>query len=110
MSKKTTLDRLAEHYDTADTAVELEDATAVSPPEAPPSAERMTTFALRLPVVALDHVREIAAQRNLTTSALIRSWVEAGMANDGRNGEGRVVPVQALLELIGRAPRENAGR
>lgn len=70
----------------------------------------MTTFAVRLPVVALDHVREVAAQRNVTTSALIRSWIEAGIADDGRDVEGRVVPVQALLELIGRAPRENAGR
>lgn len=110
MSRKTTLDRLAEHYDSADTAVELEDATAASHPDAPPTAERMTTFAVRLPVAALDHVREVAAQRNVTTSALIRSWIEAGIANDERDAEGRVVPVQALLELIGRAPRENASR
>ena len=47
---------------------------------------------------------------NIVTSALIRSWIEAGIADDGRDGEGRVVPVQALLELVSRAPRENAGR
>lgn len=110
MSRKTTLDRLAEHYESADTAPELQQATAASHPNAPPPAERMTTFAVRLPVVELDRVREVAAQRNVTTSAVIRSWVEAGIAEESRDAEGRVVPVQALLELIGRAPRENAGR
>lgn len=110
MSRKTTLDRVAQHYDSADTTVELEDATAASYPDAPPTAARMTTFAVRLPVAVLDHVREVAAQRNVTTSALIRSWIEAGIAYDEPDAEGRVVPVQALLELIGRAPRAKAGR
>lgn len=70
----------------------------------------MTTFAVRLPVVVLDHVRQIAEQRSVTTSALIRRWIEAGIAEDGRDAEDRVVSVQALLEVIGRAARENGGR
>jgi predicted DNA-binding protein len=98
MSTKTKLDRLAEHYDTADTAEELE------------GAERMTTFAVRLPVVVLDHIREVAEHHSVTTSALIRRWIEAGIAEDGSAVGDRVVSVQALLELIGRAPRENADR
>lgn len=69
----------------------------------------MTTFAVRLPVTVLDHVREIAEQRHVTTSALIRRWIDAGMAEDGDNAGGRVVSVRALLELIGGAPREEAG-
>ena len=103
--------RLAEHYDTADTNTELEDATAAGGgTDRAPGAERMTTFAVRLPVAVLDHVREIAEERNLTTSALIRRWIEAGMAEDGGDAGGHVVPVQALLELIGRALRANVDR
>ena len=108
MSTKTKLERLAEHYDTADTAHELEEATPASNPDAPPLAERMTTFAVRLPAGLLEQVREIAEQRNVTTSGLIRRWVEAGVAQDGADVGDRTVPVQALLELIGRAPRQSA--
>ena len=110
MTTKAKLDHLAEHYDNADTAEDLEEATASEVPDAPSSADRMTTFAVRLPVVVLDHIREVAEQRNVTTSALIRRWVEAGVAEDGNDAEDRVVPVQALLELIGRAPRDSVDR
>lgn len=108
MSTKTELSRLAEHYDTADTSEELEDATAATGPDAPPGRERMTTFAVRLPVVVLDHVREVAQRRGLTTSALIRRWIEAGIGGDAIDVGDRVISVQALLELIGRAPRESS--
>ncbi len=109
MTTKTKLEHLAEHYDDADTSDELEAATPAGP-EAPPGAERMTTFAVRLPVAVLDHVREIAARRKTTTSALIRRWIDAGIAEDGADVGHRVVSVQALLELIGRAPRQGADR
>lgn len=69
-----------------------------------PSNERMTTFAVRLPVAVLDHGREIAEERRVTRSALIRRWTDGGIAEDGRDAGTRVVSVQALLELIGRAP------
>lgn len=106
MSPKTKLERLAARYDSADTAQELAKATAATS-DAPAAAERMTTFAVRLPVPVLDHVREVAAQRDTTTSALIRRWIEVGIATDARDANDRAVPVQDLLELIGRAPREN---
>jgi predicted transcriptional regulator len=106
MSPNTKLERLAERYDNTDTASELAEATETTA-EAPVAAERMTTFAVRLPVAVLDHVREIAAERNVTTSAVIRQWIEAGIATDSSD-EDRVVPVQELLELIGRAPHERA--
>lgn len=109
MTMKTELERLADHYDYADTSDELGSATPASP-EAPPGAERMTTFAVRLPVGLLAHVREIADQQKTTTSAMIRRWIEAGIAEDGTNAGERVISVQALLELIGRAPREAADR
>lgn len=70
----------------------------------------MTTFAVRLPMVVLERVREIAEQSDLTTSALIRRWIDAGIAEDTRDPGSRVVPVEALLELIGRAPREHIDR
>lgn len=102
MTTKTKLERLAEHYDTTDTAEELEKATAGGNAE-PGSTERMTTFAVRLPVTVLDRVREIAEERHVTTSVLIRRWIDAGIAEDGSGVGARVVSVQALLELIGRA-------
>ncbi len=107
MIPNTKLERLAARYDNADTAQELAAATAVTP-DAPAGAERMTTFAVRLPVAVLDHIREAASQSNVTTSALIRRWIEVGIATDGRGTDERVVSVQDLLELIGRAPRESA--
>ncbi|CAN5269577.1 hypothetical protein BH20ACT5_BH20ACT5_10260 [soil metagenome] len=110
MSAKTKLKALAEHYDNTDTAAELENATEASGGDAPPVADRMTTFAVRLPLTVLERVREIAEQNNVTTSALIRRWIDAGIAEDGRGAGDRVVPVEALLELIGRAPRQHSDR
>ncbi len=110
MSAKTNLEALAEHYDSTDTAAELKAATAVTGPDMPHGADRMVTFAVRLPLVALERVREIAEQRSVTTSALIRRWIDVGIAEDGRDASDRAVPVEALLELIGRAPREHIGR
>jgi len=107
MSESTRLERLADRYDNADTTRELAEATAVAP-STPAVGEPMTTFAVRLPAIVLDHVREIAQQRNVTTSTLIRRWVEVGIATDARGVDSRTVPVQDLLELIGRAPREHA--
>ena len=102
MTTKTKLERLAEHYDHTDTVEELERATAAASAE-PGSTERMTTFAVRLPMGVLERVREIAEERHVTTSALIRRWIDAGIAEDGSDVGSRVVSVQALLELIGRA-------
>ncbi len=110
MSSKNRLEAFAEHYDSTDTAAELKDATAANGSDTPPVADRMTTFAVRLPLVVLERIREIAEQDNVTTSALIRRWIEAGIAEDGRDAGDRVVPVEALLELIGRAPREHIDR
>ena len=107
MIESTKLERLAARYDNTDTARELAGATAVDT-HTRAVGEPMTTFAVRLPLTVLDHVREVAQQRNLTTSALIRRWVEVGIATDARGGDDRTVPVQDLLELIGRAPREHA--
>lgn len=101
----TKMERLAERYDSADTSRELVEATAATA-DPPAASERMTTFAVRLPVSVLDHVREVAAQRGMTTSAVIRQWIETGIAEDVRGADDRVVSVSALVELIGRTSRD----
>lgn len=108
MSKKTTLERLAEYYDSTDTSAELAEAT-YAPSEVPTTGEPMTTFAVRLPAIVLDRVRHIADQRDATTSAVIRQWIEAGIASEAAGGDVRTVPVQDLLALIGRTPATPAG-
>lgn len=110
MSSTTRIDALTEHDDSTDTSAELGTAAPVKGPDAPAASDRMTTFAVRLPVAVLEQVRQIAEQDGLTTSALLRRWIDAGIAEDGQDAADRVVPVQALLELIGRAPREHSDR
>ena len=110
MSSTTRIDALAEHDDSTDTSAELEIAAPVRGPGAPAASDRTTTFVVRLPVVVLERVRRIAEQDGLTTSALLHRWIDAGIAEDGEDAADRVVPVQALLELIGRAPREHSDR
>ena len=108
MSSHSRLDELAEHYATTDTSSELQEATAVVD-DAPAPADRMTTFAVRLPMTELERTREIAEAEGLTTSALVRRWIDAGIAHDGPRDAGRVVAVEALLELIGRASKTSSG-
>lgn len=102
------LDELREYYDKTDISAELENAT-YEEAEAPPVSERMTTFAVRLPVPVLDRVREIAAQEGVTTSALLRQWIEAGVLKSSDEGPGeRVVSVGALYDFISRASERAA--
>lgn len=101
---KSKLERIAEHYDATDTSTELEAAMQIEDAVRPSVDVPMATFAVRLPVEVLDRVRAMARRHGWTTSAQIRHWIEAGVA--GESGEeDRVVPVGALLDLIGRAPR-----
>ncbi|MGH8917341.1 MAG: hypothetical protein ACRD0H_03225, partial [Actinomycetes bacterium] len=72
---------LAEHYDDADTAEELEGAAAAGD-GAPPVRYACPWSSLTAPVNA--------GQGNLTTSALIRRWIEAGLAADGPASGDRV--------------------
>ncbi|HEX7322441.1 MAG TPA: hypothetical protein VF299_05820 [Mycobacterium sp.] len=106
MSKNIKLERLADYYDGTDTSTELAEAT-YSPPETP-AGEPMTTFAVRLPTTVLERVRQIAGQRDVTTSAVIRRWIEVGIASEAAGRDERTVPVQDLLELISRAPTKRA--
>lgn len=110
MTAKSRLEALAGHYDNADTTAALEQSMAADDVNGLPAADRMSTFAVRLPLVTLERVREIAANEGDTTSALIRRWIDAGIAADGADTGARVVRVEALLELIGRAPRDDGTR
>lgn len=77
------IDELREHYDNTDTSSELDRAEYV-PADAPPASERMTTFAVRLPLPVLERVRQIAAEDGVTTSEMLRRWIEDGIAaHDG---------------------------
>lgn len=73
----------------------------------PDVSDRMATFAVRLPVPVLERIRQVAGERGTTTSAVIRSWVDAGITRHAEGADGadeRAVPVTALLELISRIP------
>ena len=78
MSTPSRLEELAQHYDGTDTSSDLREATAVVA-DAPAPADHPTTFAVRLPLAELERAREIAESEGLTTSALLRRWIEAGI-------------------------------
>lgn len=90
------LDDIRQHYDTTDTSQVLENAT-LELPEAP--AEPMVTYALRLPQQVLTRLREVADQRGVRVSVLMRSWLEERL---GRAASGRdeVIAVDDLLALV----------
>jgi hypothetical protein len=85
---KTRLHELAEYYDTHSTADELEGAT-FEPADAPPKSERMTTFAVRMPVDMLERARDLARIQNVTVSALLRRWIHEGMVRTARKVDTR---------------------
>ncbi|WP_129668348.1 hypothetical protein [Phytoactinopolyspora endophytica] len=97
-------DELREYYDNTDTSVDLEKAVH-EPADTRPSA-RMTTFAIRLPVPVLHRVREIAAESDTTTSALLRRWIDSGI-REYDDSDDRVVSVDDLVDFIGRASRRS---
>lgn len=96
------INELREHYATADVSDEIEQAEFV-PADAPPTSERMTTFAVRLPVPVLNRVRELAGEQGITTSELLRQWVDAGIAaadsESSESGEEKI-SVALLHEII----------
>lgn len=100
---------LRQHYDNSDTTADLENAE-YEPADAPPAAERMTTFAVRLPVPVLDRVRQIAAEQGVTTSEVLRRWVDDGITAHDHTAELGSVPASELLDLIARHGNDPASR
>lgn len=101
---KAKIDELREYYDNTDLSEDIERAEFV-PADAPPASERMTTFAVRLPVPVLNRVRELAGEGGVTTSEIVRQWIEDGItAADQDEGDDETMVsvdlVRALLDAV----------
>ncbi len=68
--------------------------------------EVMIGRGLRLPVALDTRVRDIADARGMPASALIRQWIEAGIA--GEDSDAAVVPLAELEAAIARLSRRAA--
>jgi len=67
------------------------------------SQEIMVGRGLRLPVELDAEIRRIAAARGVAPSALMRQWIEAGVA--GERADAAVVPLAELQKAISRLSR-----
>ncbi|WP_046470427.1 CopG family antitoxin [Allosalinactinospora lopnorensis] len=87
-------DELAEYVDEHDFSAEVEsgewDDRVVENP--------MVTTSLRLPRDVLERLREIAAERGIKVTALMRDWLEQRLATDGADDD--VLTVADLRRLI----------
>lgn len=72
-----TMHELRAHYDTQNTASEMDDGTWETEVQADP----MVTTSPRLPKSLLDWVREQADSQQQKPTALIRRWIEERRAN-----------------------------
>lgn len=84
-------------YDSNDQSAALADATwdfsTVDDP--------MAGITVRLPATTLSAAREVAASRNIRVTALLRQWIEAGLAEQA--DDARTITVADLRRLIARA-------
>ncbi len=91
------LDALRAHYGATDTSADLEraelDTTTVDEP--------MVGITLRLPAATLNAARAIARERGIKVTALMREWVEAGMADAA--ADDAVVSVRELRHALASA-------
>lgn len=72
------LEELRDYYDCTDTSAEianaeLDDEIVISP---------MVGITVRLPAEVLQRVRDLAAQENVKTTALIRRWIECEIESE----------------------------
>jgi predicted DNA-binding protein len=74
--------------------------TAELPPV--PDGEPKVVCSFRLPVEAYQRLREVAAQRGVKPTALIRDWVMAGLA---ATDEDRTISVADLLRVVAALPQ-----
>lgn len=94
------VEKLREFYDNTDTAEMMEDLELVDLGFRA-GAEAMSAFTVRLPAVVLNAARDIASKRQITTGAVLRELVEAGIARTA--SDDAVVPVSELRRLISAA-------
>lgn len=88
------LDAMREHYDNTDTSVELEEAKL----DESVVSEPMVGITIRLPATALDAAREVARERGIKVTALLREWIEQNLGGEA-DGD-RLVSVRDLKSFI----------
>ena len=105
MTDKPTAKRLRDLADSVDAAnafaagqVQYVDEPVELPP--PPEAEPMVMRGVRLPVSLDQQVRAAAARAGLSFSALIREWIELGLAEIE---DDTTIPLSALRRAIAHA-------
>jgi hypothetical protein len=91
------IDDLREYYDNNDQSAALAAATW----ETSTVDEPMVGITVRLPATTLNAAREVAESKNLRVTALIRQWIEDGLAE--QTDDARTVTVAELRRLIARA-------
>jgi hypothetical protein len=88
------IDVLRAYYDSHDTTADLEkselDESVVDEP--------MVGITIRLPASALDAAREVARERGIKVTALLREWIEQNLGDEA--GDDRLVSVRDLRSLI----------
>jgi len=105
MTDKRTAKKLRDLADSVDAAnafaagqVEYLDEPAELPP--PPESEPMVMRGIRLPVSLDQQVRAAAANAGLSFSAMIREWIELGLAE---MEDDQTIPLSALRRAIAHA-------
>ncbi len=76
------------------------DDTAAVPPLPPTAAEveqHMVTTSLKLPASLRDRLREVAADRCVTASMLIRQYIEMGLAAEQPE---RMIPLSDAIRVL----------
>lgn len=103
------LERLAEYYDTRDISEEIEKAELE---QHAPVDNVMIVSSIRLPKPLMDRVREAALEEGVKPTALMRRWIEEGLAQSERaadQGTERLDHLSALLHQVVREELEEAG-
>jgi hypothetical protein len=90
----------------ADGEMTFEDGYEVSLPSAPDS-EPKVVCSLRLPVDVYQRLRDVATERGVKPTALMRDWVLAGLA---ATEEDRTISVADLLRVVAALPQPPATR
>jgi Cdc6-like AAA superfamily ATPase len=118
MKRKNIAEVLAEEAEHAEQ--HRDDELAPGYRRARPPREPAQVYSLRIPVDRLEQLRRLAADKHMTPSALMRSWVlerldaeasaEASvLVVAGDPGAGKTAVLQALLREVVREELERAG-
>jgi predicted DNA-binding protein len=76
--------------------------------ELPPPAEgeAMTAVSLRLPLGVYQRIKELAADKGLKPTALMRDWIQEGLAG---SEEDVMISVTDLLRVVASLPKQTPG-